>query len=360
MKKHLAIISVIACLLIGVRLIAAAEKVVGGPFVIGVTGKTATIAWLVQGDQVSLRGNSGAAITSPALRVETTTMTSLQPNTRYEYSIESMGEAGKGSFKTPPAGAEPFRFVVYGDNRSRHDVHRRVIAQVLKLGAPDFIMQTGDMVENGNESAQWPIFFEVEKDLLRQTAFFATLGNHERNTHYFGDIFHNNAYYSFDWGNAHFSIIDSDIANFPGHEREQAAFWSEETRWLEQDLSAHQKADFRFVMMHHPPFTAVASRQGTNGHVATLTPTLEKYGVSAGFFGHDHNYQHHLKNGIHYVTTGGGGAPLYDVSKPAAGVMVKAASIENFVSVSVNGKAAHFQAIDINGSTIEDFQIQAP
>ena len=87
---------------------------------------------------------------------------------------------------------------------------------------------------------------------------------------------------------------------------------------------------------------------------------FEKYHVSAAFFGHDHNYQHYLKNGIHYVTTGGGGAPLYDVSKPAEGITVKVAKIENFVSVAVNGKTAHFTAIAIDGSRLDDFEIESP
>jgi hypothetical protein len=32
--------------------------------------------------------------------------------------------------------------------------------------------------------------------------------------------------------------------------------------------------------------------------------------------GHDHNYQRYTKNGIQYVITGGGGAPLYPVADP--------------------------------------------
>ena len=93
--------------------------------------------------------------------------------------------------------------------------------------------------------------------------------------------------------------------------------------------------------------------------MTALTPMFEKYRVSAAFFGHDHNYQHFLKNGIHYVTTGGGGAPLYDVSKPPEGITLKAVRIEHFVSVSVDGKTARFQAVAIDGSTIEEFQIEA-
>ena len=360
MRKTLLLISLVAAL-ITAQLVAAEEKIAGGPFVVSVTGKTAKIAWLVQGTEVSLQPAGGAALTSPSLRVESTSLTSLQPNTRYDYQIPSLGEAGKGSFKTPPAGDEPFRFVAYGDNRTRHDVHRRVVERILQNGIPDFILQSGDMVENGDDSAQWPLFFSIEKDLLRQTAFFPALGNHEHHTQYFESIFHDGApYYSFDWGNAHFTVVDSDIENAASYERGRSVYWNEEVRWLEDDLNQHQKAAYRFVMAHHPPFTAVVSRQGTNPHMTALTPMFEKYHVSAAFFGHDHNYQHYVKNGIHYVVTGGGGAPLYDVSKPPEGITVKVAKTENFVSVAVNGKTAHFTAISIDGSTLDDFEIESP
>src|SRR5205807_1739848 len=108
--------------------------------------------------------------------------------------------------------------------------------------------QTGDMVEDGNNSALWPIFFDIEKDLLRHAAFFPTMGNHERNAHYFQDIFHEGTpYYSFDWGNAHFAFVDTDLQYIGRNERERSLFWNEQIRWLEDDLQASQKADFRFV-----------------------------------------------------------------------------------------------------------------
>ena len=359
MKKRILFILAIGALAAAAQLLAAAEKIVGGPFIVGVTARTAKIGWIVQTDEVTLKPSNGASIISPALRIETTSFTLLQPNTRYEYNIPSMGEAGHGSFKTPPVDAQPFRFLVYGDNRTRHDVHRKVVAQILQHGIPDFILHSGDMVEDGNNSSQWPIFFDIAKELLRQAAFFPALGNHERHTHYFEDIFHGGApYYSFDWGNAHFTVIDSDIDTANQYERERGAYWAEQLRWIEDDLQSHQKADLRFIVAHHPPFTAVGSRQGDNRHMTALTPMFEKYRVTAAFFGHDHNYQHYLKNGIHYITTGGGGAPLYDVNKPPQGITVRAVSIENFVNVSVNGKSAHFQAIAIDGRTLDEFGIE--
>ena len=334
-------------------------KIVGGPYVVNVTSRSATIAWLVQTAEVSVNGP--AAKTSPAVRVEKTMLSGLTANTRYDYNVAGTDPAGKGYFKTPPATTGAFSFVMYGDNRTRNDVHRGVIQAMLKHGTPDFVVQTGDMVADGFDSSLWPVFFDIEHDLLRQTAFFPALGNHERHTPLFAEYFQKpKPYYSFEWGNAHFAVIDSDLGNVSTHESERAAFWAEQTRWLEEDLKAHQNADYRFIAAHHGPITAVARRQGDNPHMIALMPLFEKYRVSAGLFGHDHNYQHYLKNGVHYIVSGGGGAPLYDVDKPAEGITQKVMSIENFVAFSVDGKTAHVQTISIDGKVIDDFEIQAP
>src|SRR5580704_15329625 len=110
----------------GAASLAAADKIVGGPMVVNPTPRTATVVWIVQRDELTLQPPAGPVRKSPSLRVEQTTLTGLQPNTRYDYNASGQ-DAGKGSFKTPPAGNEPYRFVVYGDNRTRHDVHRQVI-----------------------------------------------------------------------------------------------------------------------------------------------------------------------------------------------------------------------------------------
>ena len=231
---------------------------------------------------------------------------------------------------------------------------------LVKHGIPDFVLHTGDLVADGNDSSLWPVFFDIEKDLLRQTAFFPSLGNHERNSRDYYDFFQvTTPYYSFEWGNGHFIVLNSDIGNAASSERARSVFWEEQTRWLEEDLQSHQNADYRFVIAHHPPFTAVARRQGDNPHMTALVPMFEKYHVTAAFFGHDHNYQHYLKNGIHYVITGGGGAPLYDVDKPADGITLKVVSVEHFVTVKVDGKIAHIEAIAVDGRKLDEIELHA-
>jgi hypothetical protein len=349
----------LALVFAGAAALAAADKIVGGPMVVNPTPRSATVVWIVQSGELTLQPPSGPARKSPSFHVEQTTLTGLQPNTRYEYDADGQ-EAGKGSFKTPPTGSEPYNFVVYGDNRTRHDVHRQLIETLVKHGTPDFVLQSGDMVENGVDNSLWPIFFDIEKELLRHTVFFPALGNHERNSHDFFEFFQaSSPYYSFNWGNGHFIVLNSDIGNAALTAPQRDAFWTEQTRWLEEDLKNSQSADYRFIVAHHPPFTAVASRQGNNPHMTALVPMFEKYHVNVAFFGHDHNYQHYLKNGIHYLVSGGGGAPLYDVDKPAADITQKVVKIENFLTVSVQGKKAHIEAIAIDGKKLDEIDIQA-
>jgi len=338
----------------------AQTKLAGGPFVVNAGQRSATVVWIVESGHAAL-GTAPDKLDTPgvALRAVRVPFTGLTPGTTYYYNVTGADE-GKGSFKTAPREDTPFQFVVYGDTRTRHDVHRQVIAAILKQSSPDFVVQTGDLVANGSDTSLWPIFFDIERELLRKTAYFPVLGNHERNDQNFYDFFDLPAatpYYSFNWGSCHFAMLDSDINNAAKSESARQAFWNEQVRWLEDDLQKSQSAAFRFVVAHHPPMTAVAHRQGDNPHMIALMPLLEKYKVTAGLFGHDHNYQHYVRNGVHYFITGGGGAPLYDVDKPPAGIAVKVARTENFLVVDVNGKSVRVRALTPSGETLDTAEL---
>jgi predicted phosphodiesterase len=329
------------------------EKIIGGPYVVNAGQRGATVMWVVETGQASLGAAPDKLTKSlPVLHAEKLALSGLRPGQTYYYQAFP-GEAGKGSFKTAPAGEAQFEFVVYGDTRTRHDVHRNVIKAVLQYSSPDFILHTGDLVEDGSDNSLWPIFFDAERELLRKAAFFPVPGNHERNSESYYDFMSSKPYYSFDWGRAHFSMIDSDIANVASTQPEREAFWREQTRWLEEDLKSSQNAAFRFVAAHHPPMTAVKRRQGENAHMTALEPLFEKYKVTAGLFGHDHNYQHYVLNGVHYFITGGGGAPLYDVDQPPPNITKKVVSTENFVVIKINGAKASVEAIAATGEKLD-------
>jgi acid phosphatase type 7 len=336
----------------------AADTLVGGPYVVNAGPRSATVCWVEQESEVRL-GSAPDRLTSvaPVLRSRKVTYADLKPGGTYYYDVNGT-EAGKGRFKTPPEGDADFNFIVYGDTRTRHALHQKVVDAM--LGAePDFVVHTGDLVSNGGETALWPIFFDIEKELLRKTVFFPSLGNHERNNPQYYDFFDvKTPYYSFTWGGAHFVVLNSDFANAALSAAAKEQFWTEQKLWMEDDLRASQKATFRFLVFHHPPFTAVKRRQDGNERVAGLVPLFEQYKVTAVFNGHDHAYQRHVKNGVQYIVTGGGGAPLYAVDAPIPGITQKVESTEHYVLVKVAGKTAHIQAIALDGHTIDEADLK--
>ncbi len=334
----------------------AAEGLVGGPYVVNVSSKSATVMWVVRSNEVKLGTSAGELNNiAPALRCEKVTYSGLKPGTLYYYEVPGV-EGGKGAFKTAPEGPASFKFVVYGDTRSRHDLHQKVVDAIAK-SAPDFVAHTGDLVADGSDTGQWPRFFGIEKELLKQTAFFPVLGNHERNNPQYYEFFDvKTGYYSFDWGGAHFTMLNTD---FVGEAAEKDEFWTRQLAWLTADLKKAQGADFRFLVFHNPPFTAVKKRQQEGGLSRSLVPLFEQYRVTAVFNGHDHNYQRHVKNGVQYIVTGGGGAPLYPVDGPIPGLTEKVESTEHFVQVKVEGKAATLEAVALDGRVIEKVEMRA-
>ena len=177
----------------------AADKVVGGPFAVNLSGRSATVVWIVQTGEASIVAQGATeARTVPTLRAEKVVFRGLKPGVQFSYKVP--GEDLSGSFKTPPSGDQPFEFVLYGDNRTRPDAHKKVIQAVLAYSHPDFVVQTGDMVADGADASLWPVFFDIERELLRHVAFFPSLGNHEHNATDYYDFFQAAPYYSFDWG----------------------------------------------------------------------------------------------------------------------------------------------------------------
>lgn len=339
MIRATAALSALLCALLPAQ---STEKLVGGPYVVNVSPGEATIAWVLESRD-----------SERPFDVQKITLRGLQPGRTYHYDVLGRDE-GKGSFKTAPAKRAAYQFAVFGDTRTRHDVHQRVV-DALAPAQPDFVVHTGDLVADGRKTEQWPIFFRIEREMLRNTVFYPALGNHERNSPEFYQFFDvKQPYYSFQWATAYFIILNSDLGNAAATEEEKQAFWTGQRRWLEEELRKSQSADFRFLAFHHPPFTAVKRRQGANKHVQEWVPLFEKYKVTAVFNGHDHNYQHHLKDGVHYITTGGGGAPLYDVSMPVPGVTQKVESIEHFVIIKVKGRRARAEARALDGRLIDE------
>ncbi len=116
---------------------------------------------------------------------------------------------------------------------------------------------------------------------------------------------------SFDFGNSHFIMLNTEELEKEG------AVTGGQLLWLEKDLEANKNAGNIFVFMHRPmfPLSDPELQQGISfkdtDNRDYLQTLFEKYKVKIVFAGHEHLYSNTNKNSVRYITTGGGGSPLY-------------------------------------------------
>ncbi len=233
------------------------------------------------------------------------TVTGLENGKEYEGVVVACGKKNKVKFKT--FGYKNFKFLVYGDTRTNEDWHKLVADAMAKENAL-FVLHSGDLVESGDLIVDWDKFFWATSKLYSKSAFFPSLGNHERNSEFYyqaflepyggGDFFRR--WYSFDVEDLHVIILDSCIV--PG-----TGLYELQKEWLEKDLKESQ-GKFIIVVFHYPFFTNTPNREPS--YKEDWEKLFIKYGVKVVFNGHLHHYERFYKDGVMYVTTGGGGAPL--------------------------------------------------
>jgi MYXO-CTERM domain-containing protein len=363
--------AIVATVLLGASASTArAETFRKGPYLQWLSGQGVVVMW-ESDDSVA-----GRVVVHPSIgpdlvleedrpgRMHEVHVTGLRPGKRYEYRVECGGKVEGGEFATAPPPGEAFSFVVFGDTRSNAGAHKNVVERV-RREVPDFILATGDMVNEGTNTGDWQIFFDVERELLRDNALFPAIGNHDREPRpartvenyrkYFAvpdDSPDPERYYAFTYSNARFLVLDSNLYSFA---------LTDQTAWIERELTAAvQDGSIRhiFVVMHHPPFST--SIHGGNSELREMwTPLFEKYRVEAVFSGHDHTYEHGSHNGVQYIVSGGGGAPLYPKDPDADPVDADASRYfertYNFLRVQVVGDFVEVAAMRDDGTLIESW-----
>jgi hypothetical protein len=247
-----------------------------------------------------------------------------------------------------PAQDRSLTFMVLGDTRTGHEAHQRVVDKMLELGPPPLYLHTGDLVSDGSELSQWDTFLDIEHDLMQVSTLYPTMGNHERNhSNYFDVLNPPGPWYSFDSGDAHFVCLQVD--GYGDYTPGQPQY-----EWLASDL-ANTSKPWKFVFFHIPPYSSGGHGSDLNVRQA-LCPLFEQYGVNIVFNGHNHCYERSVANGVTYIVTGGGGAPLYPKlnDNPAN---VYFASIHHFVQITLSGGTLHGVAIAPDGTEFDHFTI---
>ena len=248
-----------------------------------------------------------------------------------------------------------FSFVVFGDNRSDKAVYKKLAIMAMAL-KPDFIVNTGDLIETPGDQDQWRSFWSTSK--LIEVPYFLTVGNHdisplvpasERVYKEQVDLPGNELFYSFSAGNALFVVLDTYL------EGQEKKVTGNQLKWLEGVLAKSEKKHI-FIFMHHPLYTDY--RKGRHwGDCLDKYPEdrdrlqalFVKADVDVVFSGHEHFYQWKMVGGIQHVITGGAGAPLY--------VKDDEGGFHHFIQVTVDGNQVSAEVIDRDGKVRDRFQV---
>jgi len=253
------------------------------------------------------------------------TIPNLEPGTTYYYSIgttDSLLAASSQAlrFTTSPSAAntDKFSFWAIGDfgkaSQGQIDVMNSFI-QYDQEAQTDFMLMLGDNAyQDGTQAEFQSKLFDVYDSILTYIPIYSTPGNHDYNSvnrlappaEHVGpyyDIFkspilgeaggtpsNTKLYYSFDYGNAHFISLNSEIQAWTLDDN------SPMYQWLEADLQANTK-EWVICFFHQPPYSKGSHDSDDFWELLmsamrqNALPILEQYGVDLVLNGHSHVYE---------------------------------------------------------------------
>jgi hypothetical protein len=372
-------------------------------------------------------------------RVYHAVLKGLTPGAEFAYRVQRNGQVVfSASARAPKVAGQPCRFVVFGDCAAGTAAQKAVADQAYRA-RPDFVLIAGDIVYARGRISEyrekfWPVYGadpvvpSAGVPLLSSTLVIGAPGNHDIASRdlarypdalaYFlywdqprngpdgheggplvprllgseaartafaeaaGSAYPRMATFSFDYGNAHWTVLDSN----------PYVDWTDRDlrAWVERDLAAAQSAAWRFIAFHHPGFNSARSHFGYQ-RMRVMAEVFEAGRVDVVFSGHVHNYQRtypmtfvadrgpegkpvrqddmipgrwaldrsfngHTSTrprGVIYVITGGGGANLYNPEQQD-----EPASWQPFTHKFIS-KVHSLTVADLDGLTLTVRQIAA-
>jgi hypothetical protein len=276
---------------------------------------TSSIRYGLSEDALNRSINDKGETTDHELRI-----TGLQSDKKYYYAVGTTDYVMEGSYRNyfmtaPPANTtRKIRIGVFGDNGSGSSIQRSVRDGYLRLfkkeETPEIALLLGDNAYGtGTDKEYQRNFFDFFDDnVLDNHSIFAIPGNHEYyspGVPYFsvfslpangesgGVPSGTESYYSFNYGNIHFIMLNS-----MGFDKGKPLYDStgQQAVWMKKDLAANAGTHkWTIVCLHHPPYTNGSHNSDSEADLIAIrqqiTPILERYGVDAVLAGHSHVYE---------------------------------------------------------------------
>jgi hypothetical protein len=295
------------------------------------------------------------------------TITGITSGSKYYYRVTVDANQYMGSFQAaPPASATEVEFLAYGDTRTNFFDHEWICKAMIDAVENDpnyrtFTLHVGDYVSDGNDESDWDDeFFNPSCSYIRQMLANLPLngcvGNHETISDPNAEVYKkywpypyvSGCYWSFDYGPAHFAIVDQETTSYEPN--------SPQLQWLKDDLAGSTK-QWKFVVLHRPGYSAGYC----SSYVQDLIqPLCEAHGVDIVFAGDNHFYARCDVNGVKHVTTGGGGAPLHAPDPNYADWVEACEKSYHFCKIEISGSRLRLEAVSPNGTVIDIFLLGGP
>ena len=227
----------------------------------------------------------------------------LKPGEKYCFRV---GDASRGWWSDVGTfemadNSDSFTFFHMSDTQSGTPKQYETFAEVADTAFalyPDakFIMHTGDVVDSGKNFEQWNWLFNAASDTLLNTVMMPATGNHEEDmdnatvenfllTDYPQQDTTNGVYYSFDYNNAHFMVLNTNDLNSDN------TLGTKQMEWLKADAAASDKT-WKIVALHKAVYSNGSHYDDDDvtalrKQLSTLMPQLD---IDVVLQGHDHVY----------------------------------------------------------------------
>lgn len=260
---------------------------------------------------LTFEGESTISINSPKEYVHKAEATGLKPNTEYYFRV---GDAklniwsDVGTFETAHKNKnKSFTFIDLTDTQAKSEDEAILSAETIEKAletVPDaeFMIHNGDIVDDGVKEEQWDWLLGNSQESLLNTTIAPSAGNHEDENYAFIDHFNldtpensateTGAYYSYDYNNAHFVILNSNEDS-----EKYANFSEEQVEWLKEDVKTAKAngAEWVIVNIHKGPYTTSNHATdkdiiGPNGVRNQIAPLMAELDIDLVLQGHDHIY----------------------------------------------------------------------
>ena len=317
----------------GTTLTAPLPTILRGPYLQSGTSSSVIIKWRTDEatESVVHYGLDPNSLTLSASNATSTTehavqLTGLSADVKYFYTVGTSsatlagGDSDHFVVTAPvPGTAKPTRIWVIGCSGTADANARDVRDAFLNFTGsrdPDLWIMLGDNAyQDGTDAEYQAAVFETYPQVLRKIVLWPTLGNHDgreaesdlqsgpyydifslpRNGEAGGVASGTEAYYSFDYGNMHFIVLDS-------YETDRSPDGAMMT-WLEADLQANGR-EWVIAFWHHAPYCKGPrdSDELERSIVLRLDAVriLERYGVDLVLAAHSHAYERSYLIDGHY------------------------------------------------------------